>query len=85
MSTVKTAVSISKTLLNATDEAARDLKLPRSQVVALALEEFLQKHRNQQLLIQLNAAYGDDPSDEDQQFQSRMKPRFRRILEQDQP
>ncbi|HMV99865.1 MAG TPA: CopG family transcriptional regulator [Acidobacteriota bacterium] len=83
MSTVKTAFSISKTLLTATDEAARELNLPRSQVIALALEEFLCKHRNQQLLTQLNAAYGDDAFEEEHEVQTRLKPQFRAILEND--
>ncbi len=61
MTQMRTGVSLKETLLEETDNVARELDLPRSQVVALALEEFIQRFRNQKLLAQINETYGTAP------------------------
>ena len=61
--TVKTAVSLNRELLERTQALAGALRLTRSRVVALALEEFIRRNENRRMLEQLNAAYGK-PSDQ---------------------
>ena len=56
MTTVKTAVSLDRGLFEATVALARRMKTSRSQVVALALDEFLRAQRNLDLLAGINAA-----------------------------
>lgn len=65
MAKVKTAISIDEQLLEETGNIAQELAIPRSQVVSLALEDFIQRYRNKQLLDQINEAYSDSP-DEDE-------------------
>ena len=36
---------------------AREMKVSRSRLVVLAMEDFLQRHQNQQLLDRINQAY----------------------------
>ena len=61
MPKVKTAISIDNSLLEATGKIAQELDIPRSQVVSLALEDYIRRHKNKQLLAQINAAYSDLP------------------------
>jgi metal-responsive CopG/Arc/MetJ family transcriptional regulator len=54
---MKTAISIEdKVYRNAEDTAAR-MGLSRSRLYTLAIEEYIQKHRSDELLEQLNAVY----------------------------
>lgn len=60
MEYAKTAISIKKDLLHQADELAQTMHTNRSKLIALALEEFLQKAENRRLLDQINAAYADE-------------------------
>lgn len=65
MATVKTAISLHQSLFEQVEAVARDLSISRSQVIALALEEYFRHRQNQHLLDALNQAY--DPSSEPDQ------------------
>jgi hypothetical protein len=66
MATVKTAISLEDSLFKEVEALAKKMKVSRSRLFALALEEFLRRHQNQQLLEQLNAAYDDAPDPEEE-------------------
>jgi metal-responsive CopG/Arc/MetJ family transcriptional regulator len=78
--TVKTAISLQQTLLAKIDAAARELSLSRSRFLALAAEELVHKLENRQLLARIDAAYGDEPDEEERQIQSKMWELQRRQL-----
>lgn len=61
MQSIKTAISLDKDLFTRGDMLARELKLTRSGLFAQALEEFIAKRRNRDLLARLNSAYADEP------------------------
>ena len=65
MTKVKAAFSIDEITLAETGNIAQEIGIPRSQVVALALEAYIRKYRNKQLLEQINAAYADAPDAEE--------------------
>ena len=65
MRKIKTAISIDDELIGEADTLAQELDIPRSRVVALALEEYIRRYRNRQLLTQINEAYEDEPDAED--------------------
>ena len=50
MAYVKTAISLQENLLTQVDTLARELDISRSRLFALAVEEFLKRHQNQDLL-----------------------------------
>jgi metal-responsive CopG/Arc/MetJ family transcriptional regulator len=62
MATIKTAISLQVSLFEQIKDLARDLNVSRSQLVALALEEFVRRHQNQQLLESINRAYDSTAS-----------------------
>lgn len=56
MHTVKTAISLDPCLHEAGDALAKELHISRSRLVALALEAFIERHRNQQMMERLDAS-----------------------------
>lgn len=62
---MKTAISIDDGLLQEADEAARLMGLSRSRLFALAVGDFLQRRRREEMLHRLNEVYsnGMDPAE----------------------
>ena len=58
---MKTAISLPDSLFRQADEMASELAIPRSRLVALALEEFIRRHRQQDVTERLDAVYGHLP------------------------
>ena len=81
MANVKTAISIDETLFAEVNAAAQMLKISRSQLFAKAVADFLHKLENQRLLEQLNQAYADDHSQQDdlQLAMQQMRPHQRKM------
>jgi metal-responsive CopG/Arc/MetJ family transcriptional regulator len=61
MSAIKTAVSLEADLFREADRLARQLRIPRSRLFSLALEEFVAERHNRKLLNDLNRAYATPP------------------------
>jgi len=81
MAHIKTAVSLQEDLFEQVETLASEMKISRSRLFALALEEFLRRHQNQQLLEQINAAYDEAPDPSEQALQRRMRRQHRQIVE----
>ena len=81
MATVKTAISIQQSLFEEVDALARELEVSRSHLFALAVEEFIQRHQNRQLLDAINEAYADLPDPEEQALRQRMRRQHRQMVE----
>jgi len=80
MATVKTAISLEDSLFKEAEALAKKMKVSRSRLFALALEEFLRRHQNQQLLEQLNAAYDDAPDPEEEALLHAARHSYRRLV-----
>ena len=61
MEYVKTAISVKKSLFEEADELARQMKVPRSRLFVMAMEEYIRRRQNRELLEKFNAAYEDEP------------------------
>ena len=60
MENIKTAISLRKSLFEQAEELARRMKLSRSGLFTLALEDYIRRQQNRELLAGLNAAYADE-------------------------
>lgn len=80
MTTVKTAISIQKSLFEKVDNLAREMNVSRSRVFAMAVEEFLQRYQNQQLLAEINRAYEDAPTQHEKKYLEHMRQQQRRVV-----
>ena len=62
-STMKTAISIDDELLEEADRTATAMGLSRSRLFGMAVGEFLQRQRREQMLVRLNEVYaGTEPA-----------------------
>jgi metal-responsive CopG/Arc/MetJ family transcriptional regulator len=66
MPNIKTAISLEQNLFKQANELASSMKVSRSRVVALALEEYLRRQENLALLEKINASYDDTPDPEEE-------------------
>lgn len=85
MTTVKTAVSLDASLIQRIDDLAKELELPRSRLIARAAEDFLQRWETRRLLIELNRAHTDEPTDEEVELRRRMREMHREVLDRGRP
>jgi len=81
MATVKTAVSLQEVLFEQVKALADEMKISRSRLFVLALEDFIRRHQAQQLLERINAAYEDAPDPSEQTLRRRMRRQHRQIVE----
>jgi metal-responsive CopG/Arc/MetJ family transcriptional regulator len=56
MSTIKTAISIQESLFEQIETTAQELQISRSHLFTLAVEEYLRRRQNEQLLQRINLA-----------------------------
>jgi metal-responsive CopG/Arc/MetJ family transcriptional regulator len=80
---VKTAISLDEGLLIKVNRLANDLHISRSKVFTLAVQDYLKKQENQSLLAQLNEAYGEFPSEEEEVISKSMHSKHKKIVEQE--
>ena len=64
MPNIKTAISLDQDLFSQVEELASTMKVSRSRIFALAMEDFLRRQENRKLLERINAAYDDTPDPE---------------------
>ena len=57
MANVKTAISLQRPLFEQVDALAQELQISRSRLFVLAVEAFIRRYQNRQLLEAINEAY----------------------------
>ena len=65
---VKTAISVNRDIFRQSERLARRLRVTRSRLYAMAMQEFLRRHENDELLARINAAYADGPDPEEKKW-----------------
>ena len=78
--TVKTAISIQKSLFEQAENLAQELNVSRSELFGLAIETFVKNHQNQMLLQEINKAYSDEPDTNDKVRLSKMRKHHRKVV-----
>ena len=81
MSSVKTAISVEKSLLDKIDATAKSLSLSRSKFFAMAAEKYLHRLETQKLIEKLNEVYGDGLDDQELKTLGSMKTVMQRHAE----
>ncbi len=81
MANVKTAISLQQSLFEQVDALAQELQISRSRLFVLAVEAFLQRYQNRQLLEAINEVYDDLPDAEEQALRDKMRQQHRRMVE----
>jgi len=81
MATVKTAISIQEPLFKEVDALAREMRVSRSQLFVLAVQEYLRQLRNQELLNKINQAYPEETDHQEKALADRKKSYHLRMVE----
>ena len=81
MANIKTAISLQPELFEQIDALAKEMRLSRSGLVALAAEEFIKHHQNRRLLEAINDAYDDLPDTEEQSLHNAVRQHHKRMVE----
>ena len=79
MTTVKTAISLPASLFEQAETLAGEMQISHSFLIEIALEEFIRRRENQQLLEKINAAC-EAPLSEEEQVLLRKMSRSHRLL-----
>jgi len=80
MANIKTAISLQKSLFEQVESLAREMKVSRSRVFVLALENFVRDYQDQQLFDKINQAYEDAPPDKVERKRLQQIRRYHRRL-----
>ena len=81
MASVKTAISLQQSLFEQVDALAQELEISRSRLFVLAVEGFIRRYQNRQLLEAINEAYADLPDPEEQALRDKMRQQHRLMVE----
>ena len=81
METIKTAISVQKSLFNQAENLARKMRVSRSRLFVLALEDYISHQENRELLAQIDAAYADKPDLAEKTFHRKTRRLHRRMVE----
>jgi len=81
MGSVKTAISLRRSLFEQAEDLARKMRVSRSRLFVLALEEYILRQENRELLSQINAVYVDEPDPEERTLRRKASRTHRRIVE----
>lgn len=81
MLAIKTAISIEKNLFDQAENIARTMKVSRSKLFVIALQEFIEHQKNREMLAKINAAYSDEPDATEQTLRRKSRKQHRRIVE----
>jgi antitoxin MazE6 len=79
---MKTAISLDDHLLEEADETAQRMGLSRSGLFALAVQDYLRRRRQQEVVEQLNRVYAGKPDTAGRRTTLRMKAKFRSTLKE---
>jgi metal-responsive CopG/Arc/MetJ family transcriptional regulator len=80
MQAIKTAISIEKNLFEQADNLARTMKVSRSKLFVIALQDYIEHQKNKEMLAQINSAYADEPDTTEQTLRRKSRQQHRRIV-----
>jgi metal-responsive CopG/Arc/MetJ family transcriptional regulator len=80
MATIKTAISIAESIYREADKLAAQMKIARSRLFSLAVEEFIRRHRDRELLEQIDAVYSQRENREESGYLKAVKRKHGKIV-----
>ena len=75
-------VKVTKTLARKVEKTAKEMKVSSDKLVSLALEDFLERKKNNDLFKALNEAYKDEPTVEEKEEIRLMKNKSLEVLDE---
>jgi metal-responsive CopG/Arc/MetJ family transcriptional regulator len=82
MATIKTAISIDKNLFDTVNELAAEIKLSRSQIFSQAVQYFIDKRDDLDLIRRINRAYSDVLDADETKLLEKSKKKYKEIVKE---
>ena len=83
MTSASVETFLSQSLIEQAKTVANEMKISPAQLLTLAVEDFIRRHRNRQLTEQMNKAYEDGPDEEEREWLQLSQQAYRKVLEED--
>ncbi len=80
---VKTAISLQEELFQKVNKLADELHVSRSKLFVMAVQEFIKKKENQNLLSQINDAFNEQPDSQEIKLKTKMRKKQIKNLERE--
>lgn len=80
MANIKTAISVEKPLFDEAEALAQEMEVSRSHLFALAVREYIQRHKSRKVLEAINAAYDDVPDPAEDSLQKQMRNKHHELV-----
>jgi fructose-1,6-bisphosphatase/sedoheptulose 1,7-bisphosphatase-like protein len=80
MQVVKTAISIQKPLFEEAENVAQAMNVSRSRLFVIALQDYIDRKKNRELLTQINDACADEPDDSEITLRKKSRSTHRRLV-----
>jgi len=81
MSNIKTAISIDKDLYKQVKKLSDKYKIPRSRIFSQAVDYFINKNANIELLKRINEAYSDEYKEMDSDYLKTIKTNYSKLID----
>ncbi|MCS6909516.1 MAG: hypothetical protein NZM11_02960 [Anaerolineales bacterium] len=82
MANIKTAISLQKSLFEQVETLTREMKVSRSRIFVLALENFIREYQDRLLFEKINKAFENAPADKTERKHLRkLRRHHRRMVE----
>jgi hypothetical protein len=81
MPTIKTAISIDKSLYKKIEKLSHELDMPKSRIFSQAVEYIVEKKDNLELLKKINAAYPDKMDNPNSEYLKAAKKTYSTIVD----
>ena len=80
---VKTAISLEKNLFDQVNKLAHNMHISRSRLFSIAIKDFLKKQESKELLAQINNAYADQPTEDENKLANAMHSIQRKVIDKE--
>jgi predicted DNA-binding protein len=81
MYSIKTAISLNNELYKKIEELSKKLKIPKSRIFSQAVEYFIEKNENLELLKKINESYADEVREINPEYSAAAKKSYSKILD----
>ncbi len=81
MNNVNTAISLQKKLFDQAEALAHKKNISRSRLYSIAIEEYIYRQENQELLKRINNAYDDETDKKERTLLNKHQKHHRQIVE----
>lgn len=74
---------LSPSLIEQAEVVANEMRISPNQLLAHAVEDFIERYRRRKLMEQMNQAYEDSPDEEDREWLKLSQQAYCKVLEED--